>query len=74
MRSMTERIKLDTCAAFDGVEKNSKRTKRRPNVNVVYEKSKNPEPRVFIPGGLMKIETSNKVHHRKVIIAKKVVK
>jgi hypothetical protein len=71
---MTTMIKLEIRAALDGVEKNSRVTRRRPSVNVVYEKSKNPDPREFIPGGLTKMETSSKIHHRKVIIVKKVVK
>jgi hypothetical protein len=40
----------------------------------VYEKSKKPEPRECIPGGLTKIETSNRVHQRNVMMAKRTVK
>jgi len=71
---ITETIKHDTCAAFDGVEKNKRPIRRRPRVNVVYEKSKNPDPRECIPGGLTKIETKSKAHQRKVIIVKRTVK
>lgn len=63
-----------TCAALDGVEKNRRSTKSRPSVKVVYEKSKKPEPRECIPGGLTKIDTNNKTHQRKVMTAKMTVK
>lgn len=63
-----------TCSAFEGVEKNRSRTSKRPSVKVVYEKSKKPEPRECIPGGLTKIETSSSTHHKKVRAAKKTVK
>ena len=62
------------CAALDGVEKNRRTMSRTPRVRVVYEKSKKPEPRLCIPGGLTKIETSRSVHHRKVATVKMTVK
>jgi len=71
---ITAMIKVVTCPALDGVAKNSRTTKRRPRVKVVYEKSKNPDPRECMPGGLTKMETSSRTHQRKVIIAKNVVK
>jgi hypothetical protein len=45
-----------------------------PRVRVVYEKSKNPDPLECIPGGLTKIDTNNKTHHKNVMMAKKTVK
>jgi len=47
---------------------------RSPRVKVVYEKSKNPDPLECIPGGLTKMETSNRTHHKKVMMAKNTVK
>jgi hypothetical protein len=63
-----------TCSAFEGVEKNNRTMSKRPSVKVVYEKSKKPEPRECIPGGLTNIDTSNRAHQRKVIMEKKTVK
>lgn len=70
----TEIIRHVTCSALDGVAKNSSTMSRRPMANVVYEKSKKPEPRECIAGGLTKIETSSSTHHRKVITANRTVK
>ncbi len=71
---ITATIKHVTCAALDGVEKNRRTTRSRPSVNVVYEKSKNPDPREYIPGGLTKMDTSNKTHQRKVMNTKNTLK
>ncbi len=73
-RRNTEMMRHDTCAAFDGVEKNRRAMRRRPRAKVVNEKSKNPDPRECIPGGLMKIDTSSRTHHRKVITVNNTVK
>jgi hypothetical protein len=45
-----------------------------PVVIVVYEKSKKPDPRECIPGGLMKMATSKSTHHRKLRTRKRTVK
>jgi hypothetical protein len=66
--------KIHTCAAFDGEEKNNKTVSKTPRVSVVKETSKNPEPRECIPGGLMKMDTNNKTHQRKVMTVKRTVK
>lgn len=50
---------------FDGTEKNIRPKTRYPVARVVYEKAKNPDPRVWIIGGLTKIDTRRKVHHMK---------
>ena len=71
---ITAKAKQATWAALLGEEKNKRTVRRRPKVKVVKEKSKKPEPRECIPGGLMKMETSNKTHHKNVMIAKKTVK
>ena len=65
---------LRTWAALDGDEKKSSMVIKSPRVKVVKEKSKNPEPRECIPGGLMKIDTNRSTHHRKLITAKRTVK
>lgn len=78
MTVSTSKIKASTkhaiWAALDGEEKKRRTVKSRPKVRVVKEKSKNPEPRECIPGGLMKMDTKSSTHHRKVIMAKKTVK
>ena len=71
---MTEMIKLDIWPALEGVEKNKRTVRRRPKVKVVKEKSKKPEPRECIPGGLMKMDTSNRTHQRNVMMEKNTVK
>jgi hypothetical protein len=63
-----------TCAAFEGVAKNRRTMRRVAVVRVVYEKSKKPEPRECMPGGLMNMDTSSNTHHRKLITRKKTVK
>jgi hypothetical protein len=62
------------CAALDGVAKNKRTISSKPRVSVEYEKSKNPDPRVCIPGGLTKMDTSCNTHQRKVIKVKNAVK
>jgi hypothetical protein len=71
---MTAMTKQVTCAALDGVEKKRRTTRSKPNVRVVYEKSKKPDPRACIPGGLTNIDTNNSTHQRKVKMEKKTVK
>jgi hypothetical protein len=71
---MTEMTRHVTWPALDGVEKNRRTIRSRPSVKVVNEKSKKPEPRVCIPGGLMKIETKSRTHQRKLMMAKSTVK
>jgi hypothetical protein len=70
INKITEMTSDVTWPALDGVEKKRSTTSSRPRVKVVNEKSKNPDPRECIPGGLMKIETNNKTHQRKVMMAK----
>jgi hypothetical protein len=62
------------CAAFEGVEKKRRTIKRMPSDKVVYEKSKKPDPRECIPGGLTKMDTRSSTHQRKVTMVKKTVK
>jgi hypothetical protein len=52
---------------FDGTAKKSKLIIRFPTVKVVKEKLKNPDPRVCIIGGLIKIDTRRKTHQMKVM-------
>jgi len=63
-----------TCAALEGVAKNKRIMRRSPRVSVEYEKSKNPDPRECIPGGLTKIDTSCNTHQKNVINVKSAVK
>jgi hypothetical protein len=70
INKITEMTSDATWPALDGVEKKRSTTSSKPRVKVVNEKSKNPDPRECIPGGLMKIETNNKTHQRKVMMAK----
>ena len=60
--------------ALEGVEKKRMATSKLPRVRVVYEKSKKPEPRECIMGGLTKIETRRRVHQRKLIMRKRIQK
>jgi hypothetical protein len=55
---------------LEGTAKNRRPMIRLPVVQVVYEKSKNPDPRVYINGGLTKIDTSRKTHQTKVMARK----
>jgi hypothetical protein len=71
---MTAMARQDTWPALDGVEKNKRLTRRVPRVRVVYEKSKKPEPRECIPGGLMKMDTNSRTHQRRVTMVKSTVK
>lgn len=59
---------------FDGIVKNNKLTIKFPTVKVVYEKSVKPEPRLYIKGGLTKIDTSRKTHQTKLMARKREVK
>jgi hypothetical protein len=70
----TERAELHIVIGVEGIEKNSKATSKFPTVRVVKEKSKKPEPRLFIPGGLTKIEMSSTSHQKNVIPEKRRVK
>lgn len=54
--------------------KNSRLTIRFPTVRVVYEKSVKPEPRLYINGGLTKMDTSRKTHQTKLTARKRQVK
>jgi hypothetical protein len=47
---------------LDGMEKKSRLIIRLPRVKVVNEKPVYPEPRVYMNGGVMKIETSKRTH------------
>ena len=69
-----ETTRLPTCIGLEGVEKKRIATRRLPRVRVVYEKSKKPEPRECIMGGLTKMETRSSTHQRKVIMAKRTEK
>jgi hypothetical protein len=71
---MTEIARHVTWPALEGVEKNRRTIRSRPRAKVVNEKSKKPEPRECIPGGLMKIDTSNRAHQRKLMMVKSTVK
>jgi hypothetical protein len=72
--NMTAITRLVICAALDGAAKNRRTVRRYPAVRVVYEKSKNPDPRECMPGGLTKIETRSSAHQRKVMMRKNTVK
>jgi hypothetical protein len=72
--NMAAITRLVTCTALEGAEKNRRTVARYPAVRVVYERSKNPDPRECMPGGLTKIATSSSTHQRKVIMRKNTVK
>lgn len=57
-----------------GVTKKIVATKRLPMVKQVYAKSKKPEPRLCMPGGEMKIETSSRTHQRKEMMRNRMVR
>lgn len=65
---------VETRMALDGFAKNNSATSRFPVVSVVYEKSKNPEPRELKYGGETKMDTSSKTHQRKEITRKSTVR
>lgn len=48
----------------DGMAKNINAISKFDIVRVVNEKSKKPDPRLLIPGGLTKIDMSSRIHQR----------
>ncbi|QSS56794.1 hypothetical protein I7I53_05102 [Histoplasma capsulatum var. duboisii H88] len=59
---------------FDGTEKNIRAISRLPMVKVAKEKSRKPGPRLFIPGGLTKVDASSTIHQIRVIIRKRMLR
>ena len=74
IRRKPETIRVRISIGLEGTVKNSMAMSRLPIVRVVYEKSKNPEPRECIIGGLTKMDTSRSTHQRKVMMMKRVEK
>lgn len=66
--------KLAHSMPLDGTEKNSMADRSAPAVRVVKEKSKKPDPRECIKGGLTKIDTRSSTHQRKVMTRKRIEK
>lgn len=64
------RINPHTVIGLDGTAKNIKAITRFPTVSVVKEKAKKPDPRLFIIGGLTKVETSSNIHQIKLITSR----
>lgn len=64
-------MRLPTSIGLEGIEKNRIATRRLQSVRVVYEKSKKPEPRECIVGGLTKMDTRSNTHHRKLMMKKR---
>lgn len=71
-RRKMARTKLGHSMPFEGTEKNRMAERSDPAVRVVKEKSKKPDPRECIIGGLMKIDTSRSTHQRKVMMRKRI--
>jgi len=73
-RSNAAVMRLVILTALEGTAKNSNVSTRLANAKLAKLKGKNPEPRVWKPGGVTNVDTRRMIHHAKAMRVKKMVK